>query len=141
MRCLLILFFFACREDETRDLDGDGVTELDGDCNDNTPAINPNAADLVGDGIDQNCDGIDGEDADGDGLASLTSGGTDCEDQDAAIGAVSTYYMDADGDGFGSIFYALSECVAPEGFVLNGQDCDDFNPEVSPIHGLSILSR
>ena len=45
------------------DQDGDhacarGVGALD--CNDRDPAIRPLAADPEGDGIDQNCDGVDG---------------------------------------------------------------------------------
>ncbi len=37
-------------------------------------------ADTLGDGIDQNCDYTDGVDGDGDGEASLASGGPDCDD-------------------------------------------------------------
>lgn len=37
------------------------------------------------DGIDQNCDGVDGIDRDGDGLASVASGGEDCDDHDEQI--------------------------------------------------------
>jgi hypothetical protein len=32
------------------------------------------------DGIDQNCDGVDGVDGDGDGYASSATGGDDCDD-------------------------------------------------------------
>ncbi|MBI2893963.1 MAG: putative metal-binding motif-containing protein [Deltaproteobacteria bacterium] len=48
------------------------------------------------DGIDQNCDGVDGVDGDGDGHASRTTGGDDCNDADGGIfpGAA-----DANGDG------------------------------------------
>jgi RHS repeat-associated protein len=41
------------------DLDGDGVTGNQGDCDDTNPAIRPGAADAPGDGIDQNCNGRD----------------------------------------------------------------------------------
>lgn len=42
------------------DADGDGFVAGAGfDCNDADPAINPGATDIVGDGIDQNCDGLD----------------------------------------------------------------------------------
>ncbi|HEX7282416.1 MAG TPA: FG-GAP-like repeat-containing protein, partial [Vicinamibacterales bacterium] len=41
------------------DLDQDGFTGDQGDCNDTNPAINPAALDIPGDGIDQNCNGVD----------------------------------------------------------------------------------
>ena len=42
------------------DDDGDGYAENQGDCDDAVPARNPGAADTVGNGVDENCDGIDG---------------------------------------------------------------------------------
>ncbi len=42
------------------DDDGDGYTENQGDCDDTLPGRNPGAADSVGNGVDENCDGIDG---------------------------------------------------------------------------------
>ncbi|MEZ4321687.1 MAG: lamin tail domain-containing protein [Myxococcota bacterium] len=42
------------------DLDLDGWTALDGDCDDDDPAVNPDAIDWPGDGDDQDCDGTDG---------------------------------------------------------------------------------
>ncbi|MBI2897588.1 MAG: hypothetical protein HYY06_28780 [Deltaproteobacteria bacterium] len=55
------------------------------------------------DGIDQNCDGVDGVDDDGDGHASLTTGGDDCDDADvtafpgAADAAGDAVDQDCDG--------------------------------------------
>ncbi len=66
------------------DEDGDGYTVAEGDCDDGNAAINPLATDVVGDNVDQNCDGIDGTDADGDGYAADWSGGEDCDDEDEA---------------------------------------------------------
>lgn len=42
------------------DDDGDGYSENQGDCDDALPARNPGANDTVGNGSDENCDGIDG---------------------------------------------------------------------------------
>ncbi len=72
-------------DDPPTDEDGDFFTVEDGDCNDRNPSINPYATDIVGDSIDQNCDGIDGTDIDGDGFASESSGGSDCDDFDSII--------------------------------------------------------
>jgi RHS repeat-associated protein len=41
------------------DLDLDGFTGNQGDCNDTNPALHPGALDVPGDGIDQNCNGLD----------------------------------------------------------------------------------
>ena len=89
------------------DVDGDGfgseimvsgcdetATVSSGDCDDSSPVINPNATDISGDSIDQNCDGLDGVDADGDGYASSASGGMDCDDGDAATNPLTTEVCD-----------------------------------------------
>ena len=81
------------------DIDGDGYTESQGDCNDQDTAINPGAIDICGDDIDQDCNGSDpvcdplDPDTDGDGY---TESQGDCNDDNAAIypGAI-----DICGDG------------------------------------------
>lgn len=67
------------------DVDGDAFSVLDGDCDDHDPLTHPRAWDVVGDGTDQDCDGVDGVDADGDGYASRGSGGDDCNDENPTI--------------------------------------------------------
>ena len=78
----------ACQEPVIRvggnplDADGDGFTSAEGDCDDADATVFPGAWDSVGDDKDQNCDGIDGEDRDNDGVAWTGSGGEDCDDED-----------------------------------------------------------
>jgi hypothetical protein len=58
------------------------------DCNDNNSAVNPAAAEVACDGIDNNCDGVRPVcpfDQDDDGFNSIASDGTDCNDNDNTI--------------------------------------------------------
>lgn len=78
----LAIALFAC---VSSDMDNDGFTVASGDCDDDRPRFNPNAPDYADDDADQNCDGVDGEDHDGDGYASEDSGGDDCNDNNVNV--------------------------------------------------------
>ena len=58
MRWLLPVLLLGCAFPDD-DLDADGWTVAQGDCEDLNPAIHPAAPDSLDDGIDQNCDGLD----------------------------------------------------------------------------------
>jgi hypothetical protein len=49
----------GCEDDPAEDLDGDGYCR-EYDCAEGDPAIHDFASDPMGDGIDTNCDGVDG---------------------------------------------------------------------------------
>lgn len=55
----------------------------------------------------------------------------DCDDTDDQIGAAQTWYLDADGDGYGGTTSTVN-CTAPTNYVSNDDDCDDANPSVHP---------
>jgi len=80
------------------------------DCDDNDPLINPDMPELC-DGIDNNCNGMIDE-----GLPTTV------------------YYVDLDEDGFGNPLESIVSCqdTAPSGYVTNGDDCDDTNPNINP---------
>ncbi|HMV69196.1 MAG TPA: putative metal-binding motif-containing protein, partial [Myxococcota bacterium] len=130
------------------DLDGDGVSIDEGDCADFDDAFGPGALDLLGDGIDHDCDGADGTDLDGDGYASTASGGDDCDDADAGAnpGMIEVVgdgvdadcdgdelcYEDRDGDGYldgsGATIVSLdADCADAHeaGAAAPTTDCDD----------------
>ncbi len=136
--------------DVNTDGDNDGYTLNDGDCDDEQPAVNPSATDIVGDGIDQNCDGTDGFDADGDGHADIQSGGDDCDDTDGFTfpGAIELWYDgkaqgcevlpgepwddgDQDGDGEDAEAVGGTDCVdtdmtiGSEAWEVIGDDIDN----------------
>ncbi|MEC7984751.1 MAG: MopE-related protein [Myxococcota bacterium] len=88
------------------DTDGDGFS-VEEDCNDNDASTFPGATEIC-DGIDNNCDSEIDENT------------------------RSTFYADSDGDGFGNEAITISACDASDGFVANGNDCDDGMENVYP---------
>ena len=69
------------------DVDRDGVTVRDGDCDDFNNRVFPAAPEVPGDAIDQDCSGMDAmaplpTDVDGDGVAAAMG---DCNDLDASV--------------------------------------------------------
>ena len=95
---------------ENGDLDQDGYTEEEGDCDDANAMVYPNG-DEICDGIDNNCDGLIDEDV-------LTS-----------------FYADSDGDGYGNPDILTEGCELPEGYSNNGSDCDDTDSSIYPMAG------
>lgn len=80
-----------------------GYTNKGGDCNDSDAAVHPGAIEICDNGIDDNCDGKMDE-----------AGAT-------------TWYRDADGDGFGNPSDSMVACTQPRGYVSNNEDCNDKN--------------
>ena len=95
-------------DDEERACEApDGYVEDAGDCDDIDPTVYPDAPELCDD-IDQDCDG---------------------ELRDAEATDATTFYADADGDGFGvTDGEEHVACDAPTGFSATGGDCDDQDP-------------
>jgi arylsulfatase A-like enzyme len=139
------------------DADNDGYPDIV-DCAPNNTNINPGATEIPGNGIDENCDGLDELamiDEDGDGFYAEN----DCDDNNANIypGAtetcnglddncdgnidegfsLTTYYQDADMDGFGNDDAPISGCVQPPSTSTVGGDCDDTNSDINP-NGVEI---
>ena len=92
------------------DLDGDGYSPDAGDCDDDNPAIHPTAVEIC-DGFDNNCD-------------SMVDVSTE------AIGALTTGFLDQDGDGFGTtVLYGCDNSVI---WSELGGDCNDDNLNIHP---------
>jgi hypothetical protein len=86
-----------------------GYIGSDGDCADNDPDINPDAY--------ETCDGVD----------------EDCNElvDDNPVGAPS-WFIDADGDGWGDAAVEVEECSRPDGYVDRSGDCDDDDDLLNP---------
>ena len=112
---LSLLLVFACDKDRflteeallTLDLDGDGVSVVEGDCNDQDPAVHPGAEELC-DGVNNDCD----------------------EEVDEGVGSL--WFLDADEDGWGADEVSAWSCQQPAGYVIDGGDCEDGDPSRHP---------
>jgi choice-of-anchor B domain-containing protein len=50
----------------------------------------------------------------------------------AQVDQAFVYYQDSDFDGFGDLNNSIADCIFPEGYVLNPDDCDDSNNSIYP---------
>jgi hypothetical protein len=110
------------------DLDGDGYgdsgrpidacfqpsssSSVDGDCSDLNAAIHPGATEIC-DLIDNDCDGL-------------------VDDADSSVSGTTTFYLDADLDGYGDAGSSTDACREPSGYVGDDSDCDDGDPDINP---------
>ncbi len=93
---------------------GTGLSSNMTDCDDsslNAGRASPALEEVVGDGIDNDCDGTIDE----------TGGGAQ------------TWHRDADGDGFGVATDTRSSATPQPGYSLSGGDCDDTDRARSPL--------
>ena len=86
---------------------GPGWAASDDDCDDSRAEVYPEATEVC-DGLDNDCDGAVDEDV------------------------TTTYYADADADGYGDETSTTQACDQPSGYVSGIGDCDDSDPAVNP---------
>lgn len=94
------------------DFDGDGARDVRAggdDCDDLNPDARPGATEV--------CDGVD----------------NDCDER-VDVGAVdaTSFFRDADTDGFGDPDTSVLACAAPPGTTTDATDCDDQRADVFP---------
>ncbi len=124
-----------------------------GDCDDTDDAYYPGAIEACDDPNDYNCDGsVAYDDDDADGFAACE----ECDDGDADVNPdaaetcnhvdddcdgttdepdatdATTWYFDADGDGYGSDDVTDVACDTPDGYVSTGGDCNDTDASYAP---------
>lgn len=115
--CIVLTLVLGCKDDgsqqgeselSTADLDGDGFSEAEGDCNDDNDQTFPGAAEAC-DGLDQDCDAVVDEDN----------------------GRL--WYLDGDGDGYGDPLTFTESCTLElTNYVLEEGDCADQDPNIHP---------
>ena len=84
------------------------------DCDDGDAARNPDAAEVCDEfAVDENCDGL-------------------ADDADPTAAGKVRWFVDADGDGFGTTDQSRVACAPPPGFGADTTDCDDADATVFP---------
>lgn len=99
------------------DADGDGYVpcvgiDIETDCNDHDASIHPGAKEVC-DGVDNDCDPTNNDSK--------------------------TWYLDADGDGYGDPDFSVESCTPPprlepdhQKMIRDGTDCDDHDAAINP---------
>ena len=82
---------------------GAGVVDNSDDCADDDPLVHPGAVDAC-DGLDQDCNGEDGDPV--------------------------VWFQDLDGDGYGTFAELAYECAQPDGFASGVPDCNDADADI-----------
>lgn len=82
-----------------------------GDCNDGSVVVNPSILETCSNGVDDNCSGA--------------------QDEPGAQGCL-TYYLDADGDGYGDPGSVTCGCALPSIGTFRALDCNDAVPGINP---------
>lgn len=112
------------------DADADGYAAIEhggADCNDNDSSIFPGAYDAPGNGVDEDCDGVDAPagpvtDADNDGYDAIEHGGTDCNDNDPHVHPGTEEIMGNDVDENCDGYVAPSPPVLPRALFVTAAD-------------------
>jgi len=99
------LALLACEAPSSTSTTGD-------DCDDTDAAVFP-AADEVCNGLDDDCDDA-------------------VDDDDDDLLDPATWWIDDDGDGYGTGVSSVETCERPSGFAANRDDCDDTDGAIHP---------
>ncbi|MBM4368509.1 MAG: VCBS repeat-containing protein [Deltaproteobacteria bacterium] len=152
---VLLSLLLACDPGAKPGDSGEGDLDLDGyaapeDCDDTRASVNPGVAEEYYNGRDDDCnEATADDDQDGDGSvladdcddtdASSYPGGTEtCDERDnncdghADEGVSSTFFLDADADGYGSNAGSTTGCDTPAGYSKNASDCNDADAAIHP---------
>ena len=85
-----------------------GYVSGTGDCDDSNATVKPNMTEVCN-GVDDNCNGSVDENI-----------------------PTSAWYLDGDGDGFGTSGVVAYNCFQPSGYVADTSDCDDGDATINP---------
>ena len=124
------------------------------DCDDERALTSPGADEIPGNGVDENCNGLEGCYADLDGDLARTETWSevddrdctapgnapedwpiDCDDADPSVNVDVSWFADLDGDGYGSGLPVVVQCLDPGGNLVpqtDVLDCADDDPDHSP---------
>ena len=91
---------------------GESISSFATDCDENNPMIAPNQDEICNE-LDDDCDGL-------------------IDDQDDSRVGGDWFYKDDDGDSYGDFQHMIQQCMIPEGYVINADDCDDTDSSIHP---------
>ena len=112
--------------------EGDDCLTTSTDCDDTDDMVNPGQTEVLGNGVDDDCNSATSDTAPSGTVTPDTSTPETATPEATTPDTTTTWYRDSDGDGFGDASNSQQSTTQPDHYVSNNTDCNDERSNIYP---------